>query len=392
MAGHQAIEWGELMELRMDRARHRARGARRKARVVELDGGPSQRASEVVVGLAVAARKAGTSEPKDGMYLLGGYAAAQQLFSDPKIGNAPVGLGEPWEDAQAVQKAMIDGGRGRRCDGGEVRFGRRYRGGTSRVVALIQFAPSRLTGDRRDRQRSPDRLARRGRQPALSGLDESVPVGCQLGLSMDQCHPGGVAVGPEARGFAIGEPGQPAQVTPVRTGQVGPIVVGQVLSDGRRQRRFERGLADTDPGLETTGAGLDDDAGLVSVGAHSFNHAGRSQIEVDQDIAGVSVLGKRSDVNVEAIAVAYTQESDHAAATELKASPQSLGRIWFSGLMMNQAKQVQVAGHGGQLPPNGLQGDEESAVHDPGVAWTSGVSRQKRNFLSMNFNFWAVRC
>ncbi len=231
-------------------------------------------------------------------------------------------------------------------------------------MALIQFTASRLTGDRRHRQRSRDR----GRQPALSCLDESVPVGCPLGQSMDQFDPGSVAVGPEARGFAIGEPGQPTQVAPVRTGQVGPIAVGQVLSDRSRQRRLERGRADTNPGLETTRAGLNNHAGLVSVGAHDPNHAGRGEIEIDQDIAGVSVLGIRSDVNVEAFAVAYTQKSDHRTATELKASPEILGGKRSSSLMMNQAKQVQVAGHGGQLPPNGLQADKESAVHDRYVA------------------------
>ena len=115
--------------------------------------------------------------------------------------------------------------------------------------------------------------------------------------------------------------------------------------------------------------------------AHYRNGAGRRQIEIDQNIAGVSVTDMRSDVNVEAFAVAYTQESDHPAATELETGPERFGGKQSSGLMMNQAKQVQVAGHSGQLPANGLQGDEESSVHDRGIAWTSGTSPQKRNFL-----------
>jgi hypothetical protein len=48
---------------------------------------------------------------------------------------------------------------------------------------------------------------------------------------------------------------------------------------------------------------------------------------------------------------------------------------------VDQAKLVKIAGHGGELPANGLQGDEESSVHARGLAWASEFSRQNRNFL-----------
>src|SRR5260370_5582489 len=90
------------MELRLDRVRHRARVARRKASVIELDGGASQRAGEVVVGLAVAARKAGTSEPKDGMDRCGGDSGRQHLFCGPKNRERSAGLGGTGEGGRQL--------------------------------------------------------------------------------------------------------------------------------------------------------------------------------------------------------------------------------------------------------------------------------------------------
>jgi hypothetical protein len=140
-------------------------GARRKTGVLEFQGSASKGTSEVVLGLGVAARKAGASEPQDGVNLCRGGAAAQQLFGDPEIGDAPIGLGEALRDAQALQEALIDGGRRNRCEGGD-RF-RRGNGGWTSCVG-----------------RSPEGWRGRGRQLALGCREESGAVGCQLRLSM----------------------------------------------------------------------------------------------------------------------------------------------------------------------------------------------------------------
>jgi len=85
-------------------------GVRKKACALQIESGASQRASEVVLGFGVVARKAGTSQPEDGLDLCSGYAAMQQFFGDPEVGDAPIGLGEALQDTQAVEEAMIDGG------------------------------------------------------------------------------------------------------------------------------------------------------------------------------------------------------------------------------------------------------------------------------------------
>ena len=337
-------------------------GARRKTGVLEFQGSASKGTSEVVLGLGVAARKAGASEPQDGVNLCRGGAAAQQLFGDPEIGDAPIGLGEALRDAQALQEALIDGGRRNRCEGGD-RF-RRGNGGWTSCGG-----------------RSPEGWRGRGRQLALGCREESGAVGCQLRLSMDEFDPGSVAVGMKPGGFAIGEAGQPTHVSPIGTGPVGVIAVGQVLGDGGRQGGWERSWADTDPGLETAGASLEDDAGVVSVCAHDVNQAGGGGVEIDQDVAGVLLVGIGTEVDVEALAVTEAQEADHAATGKLKAGPQRLSGEGFSREAIDQTELLEIAGHRRELYANGLQGDEESAVHDRGIAWTTEASRQKRNFL-----------
>lgn len=107
-------------------------GARKKTCALDVEGGASQRASEVVLGLAVAAREAGTGEPEDGLDLISGDAATEERLGDPEVGDAPIGLGEALRDAQAVEEAMVDGGRRSRGD----RAGFRSADGVAAVQAV----------------------------------------------------------------------------------------------------------------------------------------------------------------------------------------------------------------------------------------------------------------
>jgi len=335
------------MELRIRTGLDTGRGrARRKTCVLEVEGGASKRASEIVLGLGVTARKAGTTEPQDGLDLGGRYTATEQLFGDPEVGGAPIGVGEASRDAQAVEEALIDGGGGRGPDGGDHRR-RRGLGLASGLVA-----------------RGGDGLGERWREPALSGLDQRDAVGCPLRLGVEESDPGSVAAGLAAGWFLIGEASQSSQMAPVGAGRVAAIEVCQVLADGGGQGGRERGLAEANPGLEMTGTGLHDDAGLVSVGAHSLQRAGGGSVQIQQDVAGVLFLGIGSDVDVKSFAVTEAQEADHGTTGKLERGPKRLCGEGLSCLGMNQSEQKEVIGHGRELSANGLQGDEESALHD----------------------------
>jgi hypothetical protein len=156
-------------------------GARKKTCALEVEGGASQSASEVVLGLAVAAREARTGEPEDGLDVISGYAAAEELLGDPEVGDAPIRLGKALRDVQAVQEPMIDSGRCGRCNRAGSRFGRRLGGGTSGTSGGVGRSP----------------------KAALGCLDESAAVGCQLGPGVKEPDPGSVTAPLAPGGFLI---------------------------------------------------------------------------------------------------------------------------------------------------------------------------------------------
>ena len=84
----------------------------------------------------------------------------------------------------------------------------------------------------------------------------------------------------------------------------------------------------------------------MSIGAHGVDDTASGEVQLDEDVAGVSVLGVGSEVKVESFAVAQAQESDSSAAGELKAIPERLGGKRSSALVVNQPNQVEFAGHG----------------------------------------------
>jgi len=92
------------------------RGARALGKRDELkfQSGSREGAAEVVVGIGVAAREAGTSESEDGVNLGQRRAAGKQILGDPKIGDAPIGRGVTLRNAQPVHPTGVDGRGGSR--------------------------------------------------------------------------------------------------------------------------------------------------------------------------------------------------------------------------------------------------------------------------------------
>jgi hypothetical protein len=138
--------------------------ARRKGSVVPIPGGASQRAREVVLGLGVAAKEAGTSQPQEGLDLFVRRAVAEQRFL--QVGDAPIGLREALWDAQAVEEPTVDVPSRSRGDG--------------RVA---------VRGQRRS-FRVPIQAVRCGRQQRTrGGGEQGVSVGGELSLGIQGAHP-----------------------------------------------------------------------------------------------------------------------------------------------------------------------------------------------------------
>jgi hypothetical protein len=327
-----------------------ARGARQKALPRELAGvgRALQGARQVVLRLGVAAGEAGTSEAQDEVDLRGGYAATEQGLGDPEVRDAPVRLREALRNAEAIEEAVIDGGGGRWGEMGGACFGVSRRGWRSNRTSL---------------------RAARAHESARSFLEQRVGVRSPLRLRVQESDPGSVPAELTARGFLVGETRQSSQMAPVGAGRITAIEVCQVAAEGGRQGRFEWRGADAQPSLEMPRAGLENDTRLVAVGAHALQRAWAGGIQVQQDVAGILLAGIGSEVHIGALRVVEAQQADQGGLQKLTGGPHRLERHRFASVLMDQPKLVEIAGHGGELPANGLQGDEESAVHARGLAW-----------------------
>jgi len=308
----------------------------------------------------VAAGKVWAGELENGSDLVWGCTLRQQLPGDPAIHDAPVRLGKAFRNPPSLHPGLIDlGGLG----GGD-----RWRD----PILQSPGAAARLAGTRPLRQGwQLDRrlqqsigVASQPRMRNARGTRVSRTVG------VHDLHPGSVAAGCAPLGLLIGESSQPAQMTPVGTGQVPSIDTGQLLAGSRRQGGFQRGGAEVNPSLEVARAGLEHYTGVMSIGSHALDDGRVGAVEIDQDVARISVLGGVGlDVDVTTLAVAHAQKSHRGRIHQLSGRPKPFTRERPSGGVVNQTDQVDFVGHGRELTADGLQSDHESTVeHGPNSA------------------------
>ena len=283
------------------------------------------------------------------MHLGGSPTLGEQAPGDPQVDDAPVGVREAVVDVPALHAILIDFHRYR---GREGNWGGRLEGGVGE-------------------------LTRRG--PRAGRAQQGLGLWCQTGRGLDDLHPRGVAGVCAPRGLLIGEAGEPSQVTPIGAGWITPISGGQQLAGSGRHRRFQGRDAEANPGLQAAGAGLQHHTRVMPTSAHGGNHLRLRAIQIEQNVASVLVTEEGLQVDVAPFAVAGAQKPDGGRAAQLLRRPQSFARKRLPRLVVNQSDQVQLAGHGGELLANGLQGEKETAVvHDRNF----GVEANRR---TMNF-------
>ena len=308
-------------------------GRTRKGKSLEFLHGSCECAAQVIFGMRMPARKTRAAVTQDGGDLPNGCAVAKQLLGDPLIGNAPVRMRKALQDVQAAQTVGIDLG-GRRFDVRMRRCQPTGRRGRARLVA--------------------DRM--RGLLQQRSSLRSQSRLGIQ------NFDPGRVPAPVAPLRFLIGEARQAAQMAPIGAGEVAAVEKRQLFSGRAGQRRFDGCGTDLHPSLEIAGAGLEDHTGLVPIAAHGFDDARTGMIQIDQDIAGVLPIYVRMAVDVTAIAVADTQESNCCGMHELAAGPQPFTGKGSLGCAVNQTNQIQIVRHGRDLTAECLPGKMESTV------------------------------
>ena len=316
-----------------------------KKRGSQLVCGAGQGTAEIILGMGMPARKAGTAACQDGRHAPGGSTLAEQLLGDPFVGNAPVRLGEALGNAQPLQPILVDASRMRRGQA-RVRKGAGIRDGKQGV------------GRRWARRRAALAL--------LGGLQQSGGLGGQARLGVAELHPGSIAAGAAPLWFLIGEARQAAQVTPVGAGRVTAVEPGQLFADPTGERRFERRDTEVHPGLQVPGAGLEYYTGRVSIAAHGGDHGGTGPIQIYEDVSGIGLWRIGLNEYVAALAIAQAEKADCGGMGQLGSGPQPFSGKRPVGLGMNQADEVKVVRHGRELAADGRQGDVESMiVHGP---------------------------
>ncbi|HEV2581171.1 MAG TPA: hypothetical protein VGT44_10005 [Ktedonobacteraceae bacterium] len=310
----------------------------------ERESRAGEGAAQVVVGVAVAAGKLRAGQTENLPHLGGRPTPPQQIARDPAVHDAPVGLGEALADVPSLHTGLIE-------------FG--GNGGGDRIVK------------RRGRWRR--------RYQGAGRAQQGFSLQRHNGLRADDLDPGGVAAPCAPRGLLVGEAGESAQVTPVGAGRIATISRRQELAGGAGQRRFQRRGAETNPGLQMSGAGLQDHAGVMSVGVHGGDGRRPCVIQIDKDVASILVASVGLHIDVTAFAVAHAQEADGSRRGQLFGSPEPFAGERPPSLVVNQANQIEVVGHGCQLSANGLQGEKETVVfHDRNIAVET--NRRTMNF------------
>src|ERR1017187_3265185 len=317
---------------------------------LQLQRGSRDRPVEIILRVRMPAWKVGTAALQDGSDPLGGRAALEQFFGDPFVGDAPIGLWEAFDNAQALQPTAVDTG----CLSD--------RGGVRRQVGVR----SSVTRERSETDAWRRRLVRAAAPVAFSDPQQGGTFGGQACVGMPDLHPGRVTACITSLRLLIGEPSQAAQVTPIGASPVTAVDVGQLFADAVGHRGFDGCGTDVHPSLEIVGTGLDHHTGPVPVAPHGFDDDRAGLIQVDKDVASVPLLGIRMDVNVTAFPIPNAQKPHGGRVEQLGSGPQPFSWKRPSGLVVDQADQVEVIRHGRELAANRLQGEIESTVeHGP---------------------------
>ena len=296
-----------------------------------------QSASQIVVGIAMMARENWTAQAENGCHLSRRYVHGQQFSSEPQIDDAAVNVGKTILNMPTLYPAAINP-----C--GSLHRHRRF---------------SVDAQGRRDRMRSVWGMLCKD----LHSRSEQILGGAsQDGTSFDNSDPRRRTGRGTALELLIREARQSSQVAPAGAGQVASVSVSQLFTDDRGYGRLHRCGADTNPNLEMTRAGLEHHTRLMATGSHPRQHIGGGVIQVQQNIAGVVILGERDKIDVKALKVACAQEAQNRSPQQLTSIPHAFAWARLSCEAMDQANEIVLIGHRRQLAADCMRGNEESVI------------------------------
>src|SRR5215831_9383452 len=316
----------------------RAAHGRGKRPSGEFAKSPCQGAIQVIPGISVRAGKTRAAATKQICHAIHGCSSSQQLFSDPLVGDAPIGARESLWNPQPLQPSLVNGG------------------GLRRGVGRRDHPLAGAWSGSGDGAGSAAYLLFRG-------FYQHSPAARQARLSVQEPHPGSVPIALAPEGFLVGEPRQPPQMAPVGATQIASIDVGQLSGDGCGRGRLQTDRTDLNPSLEMAGAGLEHHTGLMPAEPHPLDCGGRiGVVQIQQNVASVAVVRIGLKVHVTAFPITNAQESQRRLLAQLSGGPQPFSRECGSSGVVNQPNQIEITRHRGKLSPDRAQRKEQPTI------------------------------
>jgi hypothetical protein len=326
-----ALRVDELTWSMRDSGRSRAHSAGRKSR-------SCQGASQIVHWVAMTAREIGASQADDSFHLSGRYVQGKQFSSEPQIDNAPVNLGKAFLNMPTLQPGSVN-----------------TRGRLRRHWSFLAEVQARIHAMRRRRCGWLGEGRHGGTQQILGGSGQDR-------ARFDDFDPRSRTRGSTVCDFLIRETCQSSQVTPVGAGQIASISVSQLLTDPGGYGRFQGSGADTNPSLKMARASLQQHTRLMAIASHERKNLGSSVIQVEENVAGVAMLGIRQKINIMTLQVACAEKTHYRSAPQQTRIPNPFSGTRFSGETMNHADEIEIIRHGRELAAHGVPGKKKSAI------------------------------
>ena len=317
----------------------RSRGLSRTHRARRRKSSTCQSATQIAFRIAVVAGKMWTSQTENRFHLGCRYVHGQEFSSQPQIDDAPVGLRKALPNMPTFRPALIN-------VGGSVGSNRgRWIAYVRETVGSNAHGRSRLLC-----------YQLRGRMQQL---------GCGTGnarMSFHNLYPRSVTTGRASLELLIGKARQSSQMTSVGAGQVTSVGVRQLLTDGGRHGRFQWCGADANPNLQMARAALKHHTRLMAIGSHEWKDVGSRVIEVNENVAGIALIGIGQKIYVITLLVTGAQKAHHRSTHQLTGIPQSFSWARLSCGAVNQADEVERIRHGRELAADSVPGKKESAI------------------------------
>jgi hypothetical protein len=181
----------------------------------------------------------------------------EQLLADPEVHDTPIRVWNTLPNLQALQPGLIDG------DG----WWKRIVNGTVTALIGVPNCLSRAEGTHRHES-----------QLVAGSLDQRMALGGEANQSIQNFDSGSPSGRQSSLGLLIGEM-TPVGAGPVALIRVALIQLSQLSGDDSGDSRRQPLRTHPNPGLEVAGAGLDDSAGFMAVGAHPVENCRLSVVK-----------------------------------------------------------------------------------------------------------------